>query len=99
MLEDVAGLVDFVLVMSVNPGFGGQAFIPHSVEKVRRVQAVLSAAGSSAPIEIDGGIDAVNIADVVAAGASIIVAGQAIFGHGDPETATRALRAAVAAPA
>ncbi len=99
MIEDVAGLVDFVLVMSVNPGFGGQAFIPHSLEKVRRVQAVLSAAGSSAPIEIDGGIDAANIADVVEAGASIIVAGQAIFGHGDPEAATRALRAAVAAPA
>jgi ribulose-phosphate 3-epimerase len=99
MLEDVAGLVDFVLVMSVNPGFGGQAFIPHSLEKVRRVQAVLRAAGSPAPIEIDGGIDTANIADVVAAGASIIVAGHAIFGQGDPEAATRALRAAIAAPA
>jgi ribulose-phosphate 3-epimerase len=99
LLEDVAGLVDFVLVMSVNPGFGGQAFIPHSLEKLRRVRAVLNAAGSAAPIEIDGGVDAGNIADVVAAGAGIIVAGQAIFGHGDPEAATRALRAAVAAPA
>jgi ribulose-phosphate 3-epimerase len=99
LLEDVAGLVDFVLVMSVNPGFGGQAFIPHSLDKLRRVRAVLNAAGSAAPIEIDGGVDAGNIADVVAAGAGIIVAGQAIFGHGDPEAATRALRAAVAAPA
>jgi len=94
MLEDVAGLVDFVLVMSVNPGFGGQAFIPHSLDKVRRVRDVLRAAGSQAPIEIDGGVDAGNIADVVRAGASIIVAGQAVFGQGDPEGATRALRAA-----
>jgi ribulose-phosphate 3-epimerase len=99
MLEDVAGLVDFVLVMSVNPGFGGQAFIPHSVDKVRHVQAVLTAAGSQAPIEIDGGIDATNIGDVIAAGASIIVAGNAIFGRGNPEAATRALRAAATAPA
>ena len=68
MLEDVAALVDFVLVMSVNPGFGGQAFIPHSLDKVRRVREVLRAAGSQAPIEIDGGIDAGNIADVVRAG-------------------------------
>ena len=99
MLEDVAGLVDFVLVMSVNPGFGGQAFIPHTLEKLRRVQAVLNAAGSSAPIEVDGGIDAANIGDVVAAGARIIVAGHAIFGDGNPESATRALRAAVTAAA
>ena len=92
MLEDVAGLVDFVLVMSVNPGFGGQAFIPHSLDKLRKVREVLRAAGSQAPIEIDGGVDAGNIADVVRAGASIIVAGQAVFGQGDPEQATRALR-------
>ena len=95
MLEDVAHVVDFVLVMSVNPGFGGQAFIPHSLEKLRRVRAVLSSASSSAPIEIDGGVDAANIADVVRAGAGIVVAGHAIFGGGDPEGATRALRAAV----
>jgi ribulose-phosphate 3-epimerase len=94
MLEDIAGDVDYVLVMSVNPGFGGQAFIPHSVEKVRRVRSVLSAAGSSAPIEIDGGIDDTTAARVVAAGASILVAGHAIFGSKDPENATRALRAA-----
>jgi ribulose-phosphate 3-epimerase len=94
LLEDVAGDVDFVLVMSVNPGFGGQAFIPHSVEKVRRVRELLTRAGSSAPIEIDGGIDATTAASVVAAGASILVAGNAIFGTADPEAATRALRAA-----
>jgi ribulose-phosphate 3-epimerase len=93
-IEDVAAQLDFVLVMSVNPGFGGQAFIPHSVEKVRRVREVLQRNRSSAPIEIDGGIDASNIAQVVAAGASLIVAGNAIFGSPDPERATHDLRAA-----
>jgi ribulose-phosphate 3-epimerase len=98
-LEDIAGDLDYVLVMSVNPGFGGQTFIPHSVEKLRRVRAVLAAAGSAAPIEIDGGIDLTTVADVVAAGASILVAGQAIFGSADAEAATRALRAAAHAGA
>ena len=93
-LEDIAHDLDHVLVMSVNPGFGGQAFIPHSIEKVRRVREVLTRARSSAAIEIDGGIDESNAAAVVAAGVSILVAGQAIFGTGDPEGATRALRAA-----
>jgi ribulose-phosphate 3-epimerase len=91
-LEDIAADLDFVLVMSVNPGFGGQAFIPHSLDKLRRVRDVLERAGSSAPIEIDGGIDATNAAAVVAAGASILVAGHAIFGASDPEAATRLLR-------
>jgi len=94
MLEDIAHDLDHVLVMSVNPGFGGQKFIPQSLDKIRRVRAVLAAAGSSAPIEIDGGIDESNAAAVVAAGVSILVAGQAIFATGDPESATRALRAA-----
>ncbi len=93
-LEDIARDLDYVLVMSVNPGFGGQTFIPHSVEKVRHVRAVLDAAGSAAPIEIDGGIDEATAATVVAAGATILVAGNAIFGSHDPERATRALRAA-----
>ena len=93
-LEAIAEDLDFVLVMSVNPGFGGQTFIPQSLGKLRRVREMLSRAGSSAPIEIDGGIDASNVAEVVAAGASILVAGNAIFGTSDPESATRALRAA-----
>jgi len=92
-LEAIAPDVDFVLVMSVNPGFSGQSFIPHSIEKLRRVRAVLDSAGSSALIEIDGGIDQSNVAEVVANGANILVAGQAIFGSSDPEAATRALRA------
>jgi ribulose-phosphate 3-epimerase len=92
-LQEIAPDVDFVLVMSVNPGFSGQSFIPHSLEKLRRVRGVLEGAGSSALIEIDGGIDQTNVSDVVAAGANILVAGQAIFGSPDPEAATRALRA------
>jgi ribulose-phosphate 3-epimerase len=98
-LEEIAGDLDFVLVMSVNPGFGGQEFIPQSLEKLRRVREVLSRAGSSVPIEIDGGIDATNAADVVAAGASILVAGNAIFGTSNAEAATRALRAACSSAA
>lgn len=96
-LEDVVADLDFVLVMSVNPGFGGQAFIPHSVEKVRRVREVLDRGGSSAPIEIDGGIDVHTVGAVVAAGARILVAGQAIFGASDPVAASRDLRAAASA--
>jgi ribulose-phosphate 3-epimerase len=99
LLEDVVSELDFVLVMSVNPGFGGQAFIPHSLEKLRRVREVLERNESSAPIEIDGGIDATNIGKIVAAGATIIVAGNAIFGSGDPERATRDLRTAAFASA
>jgi ribulose-phosphate 3-epimerase len=97
MLEDVAGDLDFVLVMSVNPGFGGQQFIPHSLEKLRRVRAVLDAAGSQAPIAIDGGIDLSNAAAVVRAGARVLIAGHSIFTTGDPEAATRALRRAATA--
>jgi ribulose-phosphate 3-epimerase len=92
-LEDVAKDLDFVLVMSVNPGFGGQGFIPHSLDKVRRLKGLLAATGSSAQIEIDGGVDASNTNDIVAAGATILVAGNAIFGSADAEAATRALRA------
>jgi ribulose-phosphate 3-epimerase len=94
-LEEVAADVDFVLVMSVNPGFGGQAFIPRSDSKVRSVRALLDRAGNAdAPVEIDGGIDAGNAARVVRAGARILVAGAAIFQTADPERATRELKAA-----
>ena len=92
-LEAIATDLDYVVVMSVNPGFGGQKFIPQSLDKIRRVRTLLSAAGSAAPIEIDGGVDLSNIEAIAAAGASIFVAGQAIFGTSDPEAATRALRA------
>ena len=93
-LEEIAGDVDHVLVMSVNPGFGGQTFIPRSESKIQAVRALLDAAGNRAPIEVDGGVDQGNIGRLVAAGASIFVAGHAIFGDGDPAGATRRLRAA-----
>jgi ribulose-phosphate 3-epimerase len=100
MLHDIAGDVDFVLVMSVNPGFGGQSFIPRSEQKVREVRAVLNAAGNhAAPIEIDGGVDLKTVGRVVSAGASILVAGSAIFHSADPERATRELKAAALAAA
>jgi ribulose-phosphate 3-epimerase len=93
-LENVAGDVDFVLVMSVNPGFGGQSFIPRSVDKIRAIRTLLDRAGNPAPIEVDGGIDLHTIASVVSAGADILVAGQAVFGSDDPAQAVRDLRAA-----
>jgi ribulose-phosphate 3-epimerase len=92
-LEAIAADVDFVLVMSVNPGFGGQTFIPGSERKIAAVRALLDSAGNASPVEVDGGIDARNIDRVVAAGARIIVAGAAVFHSGDPEGATRALKA------
>jgi ribulose-phosphate 3-epimerase len=99
MLEDIATDVDFVLVMSVNPGFGGQAFIPHSDRKVSAVRALLDRVGSGADVEIDGGVDHQNIGRLVAAGANIFVAGSAVFHTPDPERATRELKAAALAVA
>jgi len=96
-LGDIAADVDYVLVMSVNPGFGGQSFIPRSESKVRAVRALLDAAGNDAPVEIDGGIDLHTVARVVAAGARMIVAGSAIFNTPDPERAVRELKAAALA--
>jgi ribulose-phosphate 3-epimerase len=94
-VEEVAADVDFVLVMSVNPGFGGQSFIPRSEAKVSAVRAILDRAGNAnAPVEIDGGIDLKTAPKVVAAGARILVAGSAIFHTPDPERATRDLKAA-----
>jgi ribulose-phosphate 3-epimerase len=93
VLAEVLGDLDLVLVMSVNPGFGGQAFIPNTESKIQRVRQLLANAGANADIEVDGGIDLGNIARVVTAGASVVVVGAAIFDQPDPEQATRALRA------
>jgi ribulose-phosphate 3-epimerase len=95
-LEPIASLPDYVLVMSVNPGFSGQQFIAGSVAKIAAVRAVLDRAGSVATIEVDGGIQPDNAASVVQAGADILVAGSAIFGTDDPAAATRRLRQAAA---
>ena len=93
-LTEALAFADYVLVMSVNPGFGGQRFIETSIDKVRRLKALIDERRLQTRIEIDGGIDLENIASVVAAGAEIIVAGSAIFGTGDPEAAVRGLREA-----
>lgn len=99
MLEEVAGMVDHILVMSVNPGFGGQTFIPRSESKIQAVRALLNRQGNTASIEVDGGVEVTNAARLVEAGATILVAGTSIFGTGDPERATRELRAAATAKA
>jgi ribulose-phosphate 3-epimerase len=94
-LEEIAGDVDQVLVMSVNPGFGGQTFIPRSESKIRALRTLLDRAGNDAPVSVDGGVDHGNAARIVSAGAGILVAGNAIFAGGAAERATRDLRAAV----
>ena len=99
-LEEVIDMLDQVLIMSVNPGFGGQRFIASSTHKVRRLQRLLQERGAQAAIEIDGGIDPTTAPAVVAAGASLLVAGSAIFGApGGPGEGVRRLRASLSQPA
>ena len=83
-LGEVLDLVDHVLIMSVNPGFGGQKFIPSTLEKVRKLATMRTAKGLNFRIEIDGGIDLDTIGAAVKAGVEIFVAGSAVFGHGNP---------------
>jgi ribulose-phosphate 3-epimerase len=93
-IEEVLKFADYVLLMSVNPGFGGQKFISESLDKLRRLRRMIDERGLKTRIEIDGGIDSDNIAEVAAAGAEIIVSGSAIFGADDPGVALRQLREA-----
>jgi ribulose-phosphate 3-epimerase len=94
-LGEVLDMVDYVLVMSVNPGFGGQKFIPGSVEKIRKLATMRNAKGVNFRIEVDGGIALDTVGDVVRAGAEVLVAGNAVFGKGNPkENAARLLKAA-----
>jgi ribulose-phosphate 3-epimerase len=93
-VEEALQFVDYVLVMSVNPGFGGQQFIPQTLDKVKRLRQMILERQLKVRIEIDGGVDRANIEKVVAAGAEIIVAGSAIFGKPDAEAAVRELREA-----
>jgi ribulose-phosphate 3-epimerase len=90
-LEEALPYADFVLLMSVNPGFGGQGFIPTSLDKLERLRDMIQRRGLDTKIEIDGGIDAGNIAKIVEAGAEIIVAGSAVFGGGQPAAAVAGL--------
>ncbi len=90
-LGEVLDIVDYVLVMSVNPGFGGQKFIPGTLHKMKKLAEIRAERGYSYRIEVDGGVDMDTVADVVRAGAEILVAGNAVFGKGDPKTNAEAL--------
>jgi ribulose-phosphate 3-epimerase len=94
LLEEVVADVDLVLVMSVNPGFGGQGYLPAATAKIQRVRALLDAHGSKAALEVDGGITTVTIRAAFDAGADTFVAGTAVFGEKDPAQAVRNLKAA-----
>lgn len=96
-LEAVLDVAEIILVMSVSPGFGGQAFIPGSVAKIARIRGLLDAAGSTADLAVDGGIGPATAGDVVKAGANVLVAGSSVFHHPDGVAAgLRALRRSVA---
>ena len=90
--EDLAGDIDVLLTMSVNPGFGGQHFIAHSYQKLREARSLAQRTGSNYAIEVDGGVTLENARDVVRAGADIVVVGSAIFNAGDRVEATRRFR-------
>ncbi|HEV3206613.1 MAG TPA: ribulose-phosphate 3-epimerase [Terriglobales bacterium] len=90
-LSEVLDVADYILVMSVNPGFGGQKFIPATVNKIRRLADLKAQRGLGYRIEVDGGIDLNTIPDVVRAGAEILVAGNAVFGKGDPKVNAESL--------
>ena len=97
-LSEVLDIVDYVLVMSVNPGFGAQEFLPNSLHKIRKLGEIRAQRGLHYRIEVDGGIALDTVAEVVRAGAEILVAGNAVFGNGDPKTnAQRLLKAATEA--
>ena len=91
-LEEILPVVDFVLLMSVNPGFGGQSFVPYVLDKARRLRRQIDDRGLAVEIELDGGVGPGNIADVVAAGVDVCVAGSAVFGAADPVAKMRELR-------
>ena len=84
LLQDIIRDVDMVLVMSVNPGFGGQSFIPHSIAKIAELKALIKNTASSAKIEVDGGISLDNAAEILKAGADVLVAGSSIFKSENP---------------
>ena len=95
-LHDVLEVCDLALVMTINPGFGGQRLIPHTLAKVAELRAEIDRRGLDVDLEVDGGVDASNAADCVAAGATVLVAGTAVFGHHDgPAAGVRAIAASL----
>ena len=99
VLEHVLDDLDLVLIMSVNPGFGGQSFIPSALQKLRAVRAMIDRSGRAVRLEVDGGVKPDNIGEIAAAGADTFVAGSAIFGQADYAEVVRRLRAEIAAVA
>ncbi|MGP6157331.1 MAG: ribulose-phosphate 3-epimerase [Vulcanimicrobiaceae bacterium] len=98
MLEDIVEDCDLILIMSVNPGFGGQAFLPNSLKRVREARALIDAYNPACELEIDGGVGRKNIAEAVEAGVDVVVMGSSLFGAKDPASELRELRA-IAEPA
>jgi ribulose-phosphate 3-epimerase len=92
LLEDIIRDVDMILIMSVNPGFGGQKFIQHSIAKIEQLDALIKATGSHALIEVDGGVDLQNAALLLKAGVNVLVAGNTIFSSPDPAGTIRQLK-------
>ncbi|GAB3339234.1 ribulose-phosphate 3-epimerase [Larkinella ripae] len=92
LLTDVLDDIDLVLIMSVNPGFGGQSFIPHTLQKIRKLRKLLASTSHPVLIEVDGGVGADNVADLVEAGADVLVAGSSVFRASDPTEAIRTLK-------
>jgi ribulose-phosphate 3-epimerase len=91
-LEEIIALADMVLIMSVNPGYGGQKFIPNSLQKISKTREMIRKSASKAQIEVDGGIGSSNIKDVVGAGAEIVVTGNAVFAQRDIKAAIEKLK-------
>ena len=91
MVEELLADVDLVLVMSVNPGYGGQKFIPASLSKLRRLRAALDACGSQAELEVDGGVTEANVQEIIEAGATVLVAGSAVYKSKDIKATIKAL--------
>ena len=92
VLEDIIGDVDMVLLMSVNPGFGGQKFIENTIDKVKRLRQLINEKGSQALIEVDGGVQGETAPRLVAAGVNVLVSGSYVFGAADPEGTIKSLR-------
>ena len=92
VLEDIIGDVDMVLLMSVNPGFGGQKFIENTIDKVKRLRQMIDEKGSHALIEVDGGVQGETAPRLVAAGVDVLVSGSYVFGAADPEGIIKSLR-------
>ena len=92
VLKDVIHLIDVVLIMSVNPGFGGQQFIPHTLEKIKEAKQLIAQSDSSAKVEVDGGVGLDNAATIIDAGADVLVAGNAVFGSANPTATISALK-------